>query len=313
MATLQFYYNYASRKSERTRYIDDTTLWQEPLKIQVMSSDYIFEENHQNSDIAQWVITQGDLENVNNYIRPNTDLHTVELKNTDLPLGYDDVGKIIGSIIISTQAKPICIIRSLEDFPLEVYGQYLTLNFATSFAKTFSFNEFIAEVGNTIIHQHYKNSIIQPVNDLSRTSSSVSVGELMDKTSLSGKSSAYKDLSLTGKAHPLTGDIVTVSGASAINQSLRTIVLANTYDRPFSSKDIAGNVNAFLFEFADDITNNELKTGIAVAINNNEPRINLIDILSVNLPEQYSIQVSIIYSIKTTNSTQEFSIILDRA
>jgi phage baseplate assembly protein W len=313
MATLQFYYNYALRKSERSVYLASPVLWKTATKMYVMRDTYVFEENHINLDLTANVIAVNTLSSIKHVIAPGNASHIIEIGNTDFPLNIGTGGQKIGSLILANDTKPICIIRELEDFPIEVYGQYLTINFAKGFEKAFSFTEFTEKVGNTLIHQHYKGSLTKPINDISRRTDDLSLGELLDKSSLTGKSGVYKDISITGKAHPLTGDLVTVSGVNAINQSLRTIILANTYDRPFSSKDIAGNINSFLFEFADDITNIELKTGIGIAIGNNEPRISVIDIFTETIPESYALRVMIIYAIKTTNTTQEFTIILDRA
>lgn len=312
MATLQFYYNYTARQSERTLYIATPALWKTTTKMFIMDDEYVFEEDNNNNDITAHVIATNTVASIKHILAPDTS-HIIDIGNTDFPLNLNTKGKKIGSIILANNTKPICIIRGLEDFPLKVYGQYLTISFARSFEKTFAFTPFTETVGNSLIHQHYKGSATKPVGDINRRDNKLSVGELLDKSGLTGKSAAYRDLSITGKAHPLTGDLVTVSGINAINQALKTIILANTYDRPFSSKEIAGNINSFLFEFADDVTNSELKTGIAIAINNNEPRINLIDVFSENIPERYAIRVLIIYAIKTTNTTQEFSIILDRA
>ena len=313
MASLQFYYNYATRKSERTLFFETPSLWKNALTMYIVSDAYVFEEEHINIDLQPYVIASSLLSSVKHMVMPNTSNHIIDIGNTDFPFRVNSTGKVIGSLVIANNSKPICIIRDLEDMPAVVYGQYLTINFAQSFIKAFSFNLTAEEVGNSLLHQHFKSSLQAPKNDISRAPNHLTLGELLDKSSIGGKAAAYKDLSLSGKSHPLTGDLVTVNGVNAINQSLRTIILSNTYDRPFSSQDIAGNINSFLFDFADDITNSELKTGIAIAIGNNEPRINIIDIFAQSSPESYTLKVMILYSIKMTNTVQEFSIILDRA
>lgn len=151
------------------------------------------------------------------------------------------------------------------------------------------------------------------LDKLSRSTQKVTPVEEFDKNRLIGKQSRWRDLSITGKPHPITGDIVTVVGASAINQSLRNILLADTYERPFTSGKIAGNLQSYLFDMNDPLTATEIKTGISIAIGNHEPRINLLNIEIVQEPTSYSMEVTIVYSIKMTNETHNFSILLERA
>ena len=313
MPSIKFYYNYAARKSERIDFFNTPTKWTKTLKIYAMRNDYVFEENHNNIDIEPWVLGSTVLSTLSQYkVSGNTSL-IVNSDNVKINFKFSDLGRTLGSFIIANDSKPICQLESYEDLPLKIIGESIFINFSNSFEKLFTFDLTTSTVPDIIIHQNKHVSIVAPDDYISRSEGNFDRFEVVDKSSLTGKSAAYRDISITGKAHPLTGDLVTVSGVAAINQSLKVILLANTYDRPFSSKDIAGNINSFLFEFADDITNAELKTGIAVAITNNEPRINLIDIISVNKPESYSIIVTIVYSIKTTNTKQEFTLILERA
>lgn len=154
----------------------------------------------------------------------------------------------------------------------------------------------------------------RPQLDFSRSNRGVTPIEEFDKNLLgSSYKGRWRDLSITGKPHPLTGDIVTVVSASAVNQSLRNILLADTYERPFSSGKIAGNLHSFLFDMNDPITETQIKTGISIAVNNHEPRINLLDIIIIQKPQEYTMEVKIIYSIKMTNETHNFSVLLERA
>ena len=43
----------------------------------------------------------------------------------------------------------------------------------------------------------------------------------------------YKDIDLSFKKHPLTGDIATVSDEEAIKSSLRNLLRFGRYDKPF--------------------------------------------------------------------------------
>lgn len=312
MSTLKFYYNVDGRVSERVRYFETPTLWKSPLVIHGLSSNYVWEESHVNADIEALSIISTPLTKVTTKVIPNIGL-VIDADNPTFILPKNSYGKIIKYFVICNDTKPIVILSNYEELPLKLIGNKLIINWFNGIERILAFNLDTYIVNNALLYQQRDLEIQVPKETIDRNNNYLSYSEEFDKTLLKGKNAAFKDISITGKAHPLTGDLVTVSGNAAIAQSLKNILLANTYDRPFQSKDIAGNLNAFLFAFADDITNSELKTGIAIAINNYEKRISVIDILTEMLPESYSLKVTIIYMIKTTNNTQEFSLILDRA
>lgn len=312
MGNLRFYYNTTAKKSERVIYYNSAILWNKPLTIKAISNDYVWEEHHNNLDIAPYVISEVLLQNVKTKTVAGIGL-IIDADNAVFAIDKSHLYKHIGSFVICNNNKPIVSIDGYEDLPLRVTGTELTVNFYNGIEKIFAFNIDSFIVNNALLYQLMPIEIPRPDDVIIRNNIDLSFSDEMDKSSIHGKNGIYRDISITGKAHPLTGDLVSVIGKAAINQSLRTILLANTYDRPFRSKDIAGNLNAFLFEFNDDVTNSELKSGIAIAINNHEPRITIIDILTEGSPESYSLNVTLIYTIKTTNTTQEFSIMLDRA
>lgn len=227
-----------------------------------------------------------------------------------IPTGYSNQNTITG-IIFCNNIKPM-FFSKYDGLPLKLNSKSLSILFSNSKNKILNISNTI-ESGSVIFKQNgFKSSTVEP-ESIERNNLPVSYAEDIDKTRFTGKFAAYKDISITGRPHPLTGDIVTVTDKAAINQSLKNILLANKYDRPFSSKDIAGNLTAFLFDFADGVTIAEIKTGIAIAINNYERRINLSNITIYNAKDTYSLEVSIFYSIKTTNDTYEFKFLLDRA
>lgn len=312
MSRLKFYYNTVGNMSERVRYYNTPDLWESELKLIAVSKDYIWNEAHLNEDLVQFTICSSNLKNVTTKLIPDLGL-VIDADNVEYAIPKDDRGKIINAFIICNSTKPIVIIENYEELPLTLNGSLLTVNFFNGIERIFAFNINSYVINNALLYQERSIEIPRPEDNIIRNNINLPYSDEFDKSSLTGKNNLYKDISISGKAHPLTGDLVSVIGKTAINQSLRTILLANKYDRPFSSKDIAGNLNAFLFEFNDDTTNLELKTGIAIAINNHEPRVTIIDIITESVPESYQLSVTIFYAIKTTNITQEFNLILERA
>ena len=312
MSRIRFYYNTLLAKSERITYYNSPIEWKKPLTIIAVNEDYIWNESHTTSDVMLYSL---GVTNLNNVTTKNvTELGLIiDADNILYNFTRADFGSTISAFVICNTTKPVVIIDNYEELPLVINGTKLTVNFYNGPEKIFAFNITDYIVSNALLYQERVREIAKPTNIISRNNSELSYNDEVDKSGIRGKSGIYKDISITGKAHPITGDLVTVFGNSAVNQSLRNILLANTYDRPFSSKDIAGNINAFLFNFNDGITHSELRTGIAIAISNNEPRITINDIIIIDEVESYTLKITIIYTIKTTNNTQEFSLLLDRA
>lgn len=112
----------------------------------------------------------------------------------------------------------------------------------------------------------------------------------------------FRDLSLSFGRHPNTGDISTVSNEKSITQSLKTLMFYNYYDVPFQPK-LGSNIRAKLFDLISDITSDLIKSDIKLLIENYEPRIEVIDIISEASKEQHGINVTLTYRART--STEE--------
>lgn len=312
MSRIRFYYNTALAKSERVTYYESQIEWKKPLKAYAVSANYRWNEAHTTADVLLHSLGEATLTKVTTKTVASLGL-IVDADNISYDFTKEDFGKVINGFVICNATKPVAIIDKYEELPLTINGTKLTVNFYNGPEKLLAFNLTDYVVSNALLYQERTREIVKPTNIISRNNAEIAYEDEIDKSVIGGKSGAYKDISITGKAHPITGDLVSVFGHSAINQSLRNILLANTFDRPFSSKDVAGNLNAFLFDFNDNITHSELRSGIAIAIGNNEPRITVLNILIDDKIESYSLKVTITYMIKTTNNTQEFSILLDRA
>lgn len=112
-----------------------------------------------------------------------------------------------------------------------------------------------------------------------------------------------KDIDLSFNVHPLTGDLATKSGPSAVEQSLRNIVLTNFYERGYNV-EFGSNLTSNLFENnIDGVTAQGIRQNIINAIENFEPQVELIEVTVVSSDDGHTIDVSIYYSI--INDLQE--------
>lgn len=89
------------------------------------------------------------------------------------------------------------------------------------------------------------------------------------------------DIDFNFQPHPMTGDIPTKSGYSAIQQSVKNIVLTNLYERGFNTK-FGTNVKGSMFELFSNLDLLSLKDLINSSIAQFEPDVELIDVLVFN-------------------------------
>ncbi len=87
----------------------------------------------------------------------------------------------------------------------------------------------------------------------------------------------YSDFNISFIPHPVTGDIVKVTGANAVVQSILNLINTNHYERPFHP-EVGGNIRRLLFELSDSVTANLLAEEIKDVIANFEPRATVIGV-----------------------------------
>jgi len=88
----------------------------------------------------------------------------------------------------------------------------------------------------------------------------------------------FSDFDIRFTPHPITGDLLMVTGIQAVVQSVMNLVQLNHYEIPFHP-EIGGNVRKLLFENVDPITANLLSEEIKNLITNFEPRAQIINVL----------------------------------
>ena len=91
-------------------------------------------------------------------------------------------------------------------------------------------------------------------------------------------SKGFKDLSMSFKFNPLSGDLIALKNENAIARSVRNIVLTTPGEKIFDPY-FGSNVNALLFENVDEISAVAIRDEIENSLKNYEPRIVLEEIL----------------------------------
>lgn len=123
----------------------------------------------------------------------------------------------------------------------------------------------------------------------------------------------FKDLSLSFRAHPLTGEPVRVLNYNSVNQAFKNIILTNKKERPFGNIGFGSDVKARLFEVMTPAIERDLKEEIQRSILNYDPRVIVLKVTSTRIESQpNSIQVRVEYKIKTFEQTGVFEVFLER-
>ena len=86
------------------------------------------------------------------------------------------------------------------------------------------------------------------------------------------KSRAFKDISLSFKPHPITGDMPVLTNERAIVRSVRNLVETIPTERFFEPL-IGTDIRGMLFENYTKLTSYVIEDQIKISINNYEPRV----------------------------------------
>lgn len=92
--------------------------------------------------------------------------------------------------------------------------------------------------------------------------------------------SYFSDVSLNFTPHPVSGDLNPVSEEKAVKGALINLLRSPAGERPFNP-EYGVNIEKFLFEQADTITEYQINQDIAYAIEKFEPRAKLVSIETV--------------------------------
>ena len=106
----------------------------------------------------------------------------------------------------------------------------------------------------------------------------------------------YKDISLTFRANPVTGDIVKLFDEDAVKASVINLVLTMNYEIPFHP-EVGCAVMASLFENFSPATAINIRRSIMDVLQNFEPRVTILGVDVFVDPDNHGYNVMIIYRI----------------
>ena len=127
-------------------------------------------------------------------------------------------------------------------------------------------------------------------------------------------SKSFKDLSMSFKFNPLSGDLIALKNENAIARAVRNIVSTTPGEKLFDP-DFGSSISEILFENVDDITAVSIQDEIRNCLNNYEPRVDLIDVnVDPNFDEnQFDVKITYrIVGIDIPPSQLEFALLPSR-
>ena len=125
------------------------------------------------------------------------------------------------------------------------------------------------------------------------------------------KEPIFKDIPLSFNAHPVTGLIKALTNREAVKQSVKNIVLTNHYERPYNPF-LGGDVLSKLFEPMTSITEYEVTTNIKQALENFEPRADVLEVVVDAKEDLNELEVSITFNIINEIDPVTVNVLLER-
>ena len=121
---------------------------------------------------------------------------------------------------------------------------------------------------------------------------------------------AYKDIDLAFVAKP-NGDLYKKTDAAAVKQAVKNLLMTGVGQRPFRP-NLGADLGAMLFENATESTADELDLLIRTAIENYEPRAEVLNLNIQNNLDRNEIFVGVEFRVKNTSEVVNLETTLSR-
>lgn len=123
--------------------------------------------------------------------------------------------------------------------------------------------------------------------------------------------SRYKDISMTFRAHPVTGDLTKLLDDDAVKASVINLVMTMNYECPFHP-ELGCYVRESLFDNISPMTAIKIRKSIEDVLNNFEPRITLLAVQVKVDPDSNGYMANIAYRINNRPDPVEITVFLEK-
>ena len=125
------------------------------------------------------------------------------------------------------------------------------------------------------------------------------------------RTTEYSDLNFAFKPNPNTNDMGIVKGVLSVKQSVLAILKTNHGERPFNPY-FGANLRRYLFENINDVTSNRIASSIKHALENDEPRVRLLNVNVKAQPDSNKITIRVTVQILSTSEIMNVDTSLER-
>ena len=122
----------------------------------------------------------------------------------------------------------------------------------------------------------------------------------------------YSDFLINFDKNPVTGNLAKSTNEEAVKQALKNLVLTNKGER-FYNGQIGSNIKASLFEPADAVVADTIRTAIEQTIQYQEPRVNLLGIEIFDDFDNNAYRVNIVFNLINIPDVISLDLLLKRA
>ena len=132
----------------------------------------------------------------------------------------------------------------------------------------------------------------------------------LDKSIVSSRNVAYKDIDLTFSPKP-AGDIFKKVDAAAVKQSVKNLLLPSRGEKPFNNF-FGSNLNSALFGLDTEFDPEFVQNLIFDAITNHEPRARVLSVTVQLKPENNTLDATIEFQVVNTKEIVTLDVSLAR-
>ena len=132
----------------------------------------------------------------------------------------------------------------------------------------------------------------------------------LDKSIVSSRNVAYKDIDLTFSPKP-AGDIFKKVDAAAVKQSVKNLLLTSRGEKPFNNF-FGSNLNSALFALDTEFDPEFVQNLIFDAITNHEPRARVLSVTVQLKPENNTLDTTVKFQVVNTKEIVTVDVSLAR-
>lgn len=132
----------------------------------------------------------------------------------------------------------------------------------------------------------------------------------LDKSIVSSRNVAYKDIDLTFSPKP-AGDIFKKVDAAAVKQSVKNLLLTSRGEKPFNNF-FGSNLNSALFALDTEFDPEFIQNLIFDAITNHEPRARVLSVSVLLKPENNTLDTTVEFQVVNTKEIVTLDVSLAR-